>query len=408
MIPFIDEWLHRVIFRTLPGSETAAYTDALFMMIFWFSMFFFVLLMTLMVYWTIKYRRRPGVPAEVSPHHNTPLEILWTVIPSSGLLVIFVLGFWGYMSKVVPASGALELKVTANMWNWVITYPTGVQSTEVQPLNEDDIDYPVFYVPENTAIALRMSSQDVIHSFWIPDFRTKMDVYPNRFTGYTFRTPQLGASEYVTDISGEEPVQIPGRDMYVFCAEYCGDDHSRMAATLRVVPQHVYEEKLRSFESSGDPILDGKRLHAVRCASCHSVDGSPNTGPSWLNLYGSEGAVTVGGLTEIVVKDANYMRESIYVPNAKIVVGYAGNMPSFQGQLSEPQFEALLAYMRSISVHAGNPPAATDPDADTPAGPDAEAGDGLFDTTVVDPTADLTNDPANAPEPSMNPDGGER
>jgi cytochrome c oxidase subunit 2 len=408
MIPFIDEWLHRVIFRTLPGSETAAYTDALFMMIFWFSMFFFVLLMTLMVYWTIKYRRRPGVPAEVSPHHNTPLEILWTVIPSSGLLVIFVLGFWGYMSKVVPASGALELKVTANMWNWVVTYPTGVQSTEVQPLNEDDIDYPVFYVPENTAIALRMSSQDVIHSFWIPDFRTKMDVYPNRFTGYTFRTPQLGASEYVTDISGEEPVQIPGRDMYVFCAEYCGDDHSRMAATLRVVPQHVYEEKLRSFESSGDPILDGKRLHAVRCASCHSVDGSPNTGPSWLNLYGSEGAVTVGGLTEIVVKDANYMRESIYVPNAKIVVGYAGNMPSFQGQLSEPQFEALLAYMRSISVHAGNPPAATDPDADTPAGPDAEAGDGLFDTTVVDPTADLTNDPANAPEPSMNPDGGER
>lgn len=405
MIPFIDQWLQRFIFRTTPGSDAAAYTDALFLMIFWFSMFFFVLLMTLMVYWTIKYRRRPGIPAPVSPHHNTPLEILWTVIPSSGLLVIFVLGFWGYMDKVVPAAGALELRVNANMWNWVVTYPSGVQSTEVQPLSEDDTSYPIFYVPENTAVALRMSSQDVIHAFWIPDFRTKMDVYPNRYTGYTFRTPELADDEYVTDTSGDEPVQIPGRDMYVFCAEYCGRDHSRMAATLRVVPQHLYEEKLRSFESSGDPVVDGQRLHAVRCASCHSVDGSPNTGPSWLNLYGSEGAVVVDGQTQTVTKDPNYIRESIYVPNAKIVAGYAGNMPSFQGQLSENQLEAIIAYMRTISIHAPAD-AATGADAAAQSDPDPAQSDP--DPTDQPDSQPDAGSPDTAPEPSTNPDGGKR
>jgi cytochrome c oxidase subunit 2 len=342
------------------------------MMIFWFSVFFFVLLMTLMVYWTIKYRRRPGVPAPVSPHHNTPLEILWTVVPSSALLVIFLLGFWGYMSKVVPPTGAIELRVSANMWNWVITYPGGEQSTESAPISDDDIGYPVFYVPEDTPISLRMSSQDVIHAFWIPDFRTKMDVYPNRYTGYVFHTPKLRSDEFVTDISGENPAQLPGRDMWVFCAEYCGTEHSRMAATLRVVPREVYEEKLRSFGSTGDPIKDGQRLHAVRCASCHSVDGSPGTGPTWQNLYGYEGPVTAAGQTINATKDANYIRESIYDPNAKVVAGYAANMPSFQGQLDEQQLEAIIAFMRSISDRGGLDEAAPEnPEGDNP-GPNVD------------------------------------
>lgn len=186
-----QSWLTRLIFRSEAASDAAVFTDALFMMIFWFSVFFFVLLMGLMIYWTIKYRRRPGVPAPVSPHHNTPLEIIWTVVPSSGLLVIFVLGFWGYMEKVTPVSGALELKVDAWKWGWNITYPNGAESPEAQPLSEGDWDFPIFYVPEDTPVSLRMSSQDVIHAFWIPAFRTKMDVYPNRYTGFTFHTPRL-------------------------------------------------------------------------------------------------------------------------------------------------------------------------------------------------------------------------
>lgn len=381
-------WLHKLIFRSVPGSDAAAWSDALFMMIFWFSVFFFVLLMGLMVYWTIKYRRRPGVPAPVSPHHNTPLEIIWTVVPSSALLVIFLLGFQGYMDKMVAPTGALELQVSAWKWGWAITYPNGAQSPEARYLEQsaDGTEvgnkYPIFYVPENTAVSLRMSSQDVIHAFWIPDFRTKMDVYPNRYTGYVFHTPVLGMDETVLDESTGQT--IPGRDMWVFCAEYCGDEHSRMAATLRVVPRQIYEQKINDWGAPKNPIKLGESLHITRCAVCHSVDGAPGTGPTWKNLFGYEGQMADGST---VLKDDNYIRESIYMPQAKIVAGYAGNMPSFQGQLDETQLNGIIAYMKFLSDRGG--PAEGEPAADQPA------------EQPTEPTPDT------APEPSSSTDGGE-
>lgn len=353
-----QSWLSKLIFRAAPASDSAAWSDGLFMMIFWFSTFFFVLLMVLMVYWTVKYRRRPGVPAPVSPHHNTPLEIIWTVVPSSALLVIFLLGFQGYLSKTVAPTGALELRVSAWKWGWAVTYPNGAQSPETKFLEESadgtvvGNKYPIFYVPENTAVNLRMSSQDVIHAFWIPDFRTKMDVYPNRFTGYVFHTPTLGLEEEVFDESVGQ--NIPGRDMWVFCAEYCGDEHSRMAATIRVVPQFIYEQKLAEWNAPKDPVELGKQIHEGRCAICHSVNGTPGTGPTWKDLYGSQGLMADGST---VLKDDNYIRESIYIPAAKIVAGYAGNMPSFQGQLDEVQLNGLIAYMKKLSQFAPDEPA---------------------------------------------------
>jgi cytochrome c oxidase subunit II len=383
-------WLHKLIFRSVPGSDAAAWSDALFMMIFWFSVFFFVLLMGLMVYWTIKYRRRPGVPAPVSPHHNTPLEIIWTVVPSSALLVIFLLGFQGYMDKMVAPTGALELQVTAFKWGWNVTYPNGASSTEVKKLevSEDGTmvgnDYPVFYVPENTAVSLRMSSQDVIHAFWIPDFRTKMDVYPNRYTGYVFHTPVLGMDETVLDESSGQ--NIPGRDMWVFCAEYCGDEHSRMAATLRVVPQQIYERKIEEFKGGNlTPVELGALLYKAKgCAVCHSVDGAIGTGPTWKNLFGYEGQMTDG---TTVLKDDNYIRESIYTPQVKVVAGYAGNMPSFQGQLDETQLNGIIVYMKTLSDRGGV--AEGEPATDQPAELPAEST------------------PDTAPEPSSSTDGGE-
>ncbi|MFK7884279.1 MAG: cytochrome c oxidase subunit II [Phycisphaerales bacterium] len=367
-----QSWHHKLIFRTPPGSETAAWSDGLFMMIFWFSAFFFVLLMGLMVYWTIKYRRRPGVPAPSSPHHNTPLEIIWTVVPSSALLVIFLFGFQGYLAKMVVPSQALELRVTGLKWAWDAVYPSGVRSTEQQRLEESEDgtlignDYPIIYVPENTAISLKMSSKDVIHAFWIPAFRSKIDVYPNRYTGYTFKTPSVGVDDFVYD--NKQETDIPGIDMWVFCAEYCGDDHSRMAATIRVVSRDLYEQKLESFGDTGDPVLNGKNLHAGLCAVCHSVDGSPGTGPSWLDVYGSEGQMNDGS---VVLKDDNYLRESILVPGAKIVAGYAGNMPSFQGQLKDEQLDWIIAYMKSISQYAPEPALIDGEPAD--GAPDAES-----------------------------------
>ncbi|MEM9373915.1 MAG: c-type cytochrome, partial [Planctomycetota bacterium] len=287
----------------------------------------------------------------------------------------FVLGFQGYLDKMVSPSQALHLNVSAWKWGWAVKYPNGAESPEVQYIEFDESagtkgnQYPIFYVPENTDVTLQMSSQDVIHAFWIPDFRTKMDIYPNRYTGYSFRTPALDAQEQVLDPTTDEMIQ--GRDMWVFCAEYCGDEHSRMAATLRIVPRATYEAKLEEWGAPKDPVELGKAIHAGRCAICHTLDGSPNTGPTWLNLYGSSGQMADGSTVE---KDANYLRESILVPNAKIVAGYAGNMPSFQGQLNDVQLDGLLAFMRSISEFAPEEPI-IDGEPAEPAEPDEAASD---------------------------------
>lgn len=359
-------FFQKIIFGGHSASEAGAWSDGLFMMILWFSIFFFVLLMGLVAFFVIKYRRRPGVPAQPSPSHNIHIEILWTVVPSASLLVMFVLGFRGYAMKMVSPDNAMELRVDAWKWAWKVTYPNGASSPETNFLSikdnmpeveagtatnwikETGLEYPVFYVPENTSIRLKMNSQDVIHSFWIPEFRTKMDVIPNRYTGYGFHTPKLKSSDTVLDTSSM--MQIPGRDMWIFCAEYCGDEHSRMAATLRVVPQETFDEKVKLWGTPKDPIVLGESLYKTMCKICHTVDGSPGTGPTWMSGngmgYGYMAAMTDGSE---VMRDDNYYRESILDPNAHVVAGFVPSMPTFQGQLSEDDINGLIAYIKSLS-----------------------------------------------------------
>jgi cytochrome c oxidase subunit 2 len=268
--------------------------------------------------------------------------------------------------KMVSPDSAMELKVDAWKWAWKVTYPNGASSPETNFLSFKDnmaafevgeadsweqskgLEYPVFYVPEDTAISLRMNSQDVIHSFWIPEFRTKMDVIPNRYTGYGFHTPKLRDSDKVLDTSSM--LQIPGRDMWIFCAEYCGDEHSRMAATLRIVPQETYDAKIKEWGTPKDPIVLGESLFKTMCKICHSVDGTPGTGPTWSSGngmgFGYEAALADGSSA---MRDDNYYRESILEPNAKVVSGYVPSMPSFQGQLSEDDIHGLITYIKSLS-----------------------------------------------------------
>ena len=355
--------LQEMVFGKTPAaSEAAAWSDGLFMMITWFSIFFFVLLMGLMVYFTIKYRRRPGVPAQPSPHHNTLLEIFWTVVPSSSMLVMFVLGFWGYSYKIVSPDNAMELRIQGMKWSWVATYPNGATSPETQALSkvvdtENNIvtqgkQYPIFYIPEDTDVKLSMMATDVIHSFWIPEFRTKMDVVPNRFTGYGFRTPKLTANDtYAHQETGEV---MSGRDMWIFCAEYCGDDHSRMAATLRVVSREVYDQKMIDWGVQLSPIDAGEKIWKQVCASCHQIDGTKLVGPTWNSVANADGQFGYGYAAELtdgttVMRDANYYRESILDPNAKIVKGFAPAMVSYQGILSDEDIDNVIAFIQSIS-----------------------------------------------------------
>jgi len=355
-----------MIFGEDAASIAGAESDAMFMMIFWFSVFFFVLLMALMVWFAFKYRRRPGVPAQPSPHHNTLLEIFWTVVPSSSMLVFFILGFQGYTKKVVAPDTALELKINAMKWSWTAVYPNGAKSPEQQPLSyhkdpetgvvTKGLDFPIFYVPEDTEVRLKMVSADVIHSFWIPDFRTKLDVMPNRYTGFGFKTPKLTADDFGQDqFTGEAMI---ARDMWVFCAEYCGDEHSRMAATIRVVPMDVYQEKIASWAVKGTPIEEGVKIWNAMCKICHTIDGTANTGPTWshANIGGLDygyGYDAVLGDGTTVPRDDNYYRESILDPNSQVVSGYVAAMPAFGAQLSEEDIFNVIAFIKSLSDRGG-------------------------------------------------------
>lgn len=343
--------VHRWFFRPTGRSMHADEIDSLFIGIWWLSVVCFVVLMFLMVYWAFKYRRRPGQIAPASPSHNTPLEIAWTVIPLGILAIIFFKGFHGYMAHVVVPAGALELDLTAQKWDWTITYPGGENSPEKVRVGDKDV--PVFTVPANTPVKIRMKSIDVIHSFWVPDFRGKFDVMPNRYTVYWFQADDPKGGQVLPP--GSPAAGAPYEDHWVFCAEYCGDSHSEMSAIIRVVPPAAYEKIIGTWGTAGmTPVQLGKRTWTVKCSSCHTIDGKAGTGPTWKDVYGHEVAFTDG--TKYTAEQmgdgvffANYVRESILEPSKRIVSGFGNQMVSFQGQIKEEEIDGVIAFLKSIS-----------------------------------------------------------
>ncbi|MEM1071550.1 MAG: cytochrome c oxidase subunit II [Planctomycetota bacterium] len=360
----INDLLIRLFFRDNASSEVAsglAGSDGLYLFIWWVGVFFFVLLMGLMFWFCWKYRRRPGVAPERSSSHNTALEITWSVVPTLILVVIFFWGFDGYLRSQMPAGHAEQIDTTALMWNWEMTYDNGGFSAETVTMGNKDA--PVFYVPAGQPVQLRMSSKDVIHSFWVPDFRTKLDVMPNRYTPYQFTTEPLASGDprvKTMDITKGELVlkDAQYRDHWIFCAEYCGDSHSEMVGVLRVVEPSVFKtwKETPAYGVIDPPDEVGEIVYKAKgCAVCHSVDGSNNTGPTWLNAYGKPVRFADG--TELSQADLdadpfawdNYIRESIILPHVKIHEGYANAMASYDGRLSDVEMRGLIAYIRSLS-----------------------------------------------------------
>lgn len=356
-----DAPLRNLLFRSPTENAAAAPTDNLFMWILWFSVICFVGLMFVMMYWVVVYRRRPGVPPTPSPGHNTPLELAWTIIPLIPLAYIFFTGFDTYLRKLVAPANAYEIIITGKKWAWSAKYPNGAESAITKALGARP--QPVFPVPGGVPVKLRMSSQDVIHSFWIPDMRMKQDVVPNRYTSYWFQAqdPSLsGADVQIAkdgDGTGLEP-GTPYRDHWVFCAEYCGDLHAEMLGIIRVVPEAAFTTLVAGMTGANlSPVDLGRKLYVSRgCNACHSIDGGKNTGPTFQNLYARAHEFTDGSAlsTEDMTGDgfANYVRESILVPGAKIVKGYPNQMPSFQGQFNDREINAMIAFIKSISDKA--------------------------------------------------------
>ena len=364
-LPWHDLW-----FSDHAATTAATHTDWMFMWLFWFCTAWFVVLMGLMVYFVIRYRRRPGQIAPYSPSHNTLLEVAWTVLPSLTLVFMFFEGFKSYADAVVAPGDAIEMQLKAKKWQWSLIYPNGTESPEQTTTSPSGpVPVQIFYVPEGTPIKWRMSSVDVLHSFWVPAFRIKFDVFPNRYTTYWFKATNLDTSDPKTKtFSADDKVngKFAGRpyiDHYIFCAEYCGDQHSEMAGIIRIVPMDVYLAKIEGWASESlEPWQIGERVYQ-QCVACHSIDGKANTGPTWKNLFGHEVEFTDG--TSISAADmsddtkfANYIRESVYTPAKRIVKGYANGMSSFQGLLNEKQLDGVIAYMKRLSDKGAPQPAA--------------------------------------------------
>jgi cytochrome c oxidase subunit 2 len=342
-----DLWL-----RGASASDIGRESDEMFMFLFWFCVVWFVGLMALMAYFVWKYRARKGVAGPRSSSHNTPLEITWTIVPTILLVVIFFKGFWAYIDKVVAPGDSMELNLTGFRWSWTLAYPNGAETTEFKTIGSRPV--PIFYLPEDTNVRFRMNSSDVMHSFWIPDYRIKQDLLPNRYTQVWIRSAKTEAGSSLDHpkpfLKGQ-----PYTEHMIFCAEYCGNEHSEMAAVLRIVPKPAFEAWLKDLAENVDPVTLGQNVWRGKCMSCHSVDGSDNTGPTWLGLRTRDSAFQDGSVLTVAQKAddtvfENYILESTRYPAKQVVVGRGNNMTAFPpSSLSDKQLSGVIAYIKTLS-----------------------------------------------------------
>ena len=317
------------------ASTVAQSVDFTFDVITWISYFFFAIITFAIVYFAIKYRRKDHVTATGGPKHNTTLEITWTVIPLILVGVIFYVGLEGYLNLQQAPEGCYEVQVTAQKWSWTFDHPD-YAVTQVGELT----------VPVGQPVRLLMTSNDLLHSLWIPSFRVKMDVIPARFTSLWFEATKVGTYRLA-------------------CTEYCGKDHSNMLAVVNVVPKDEFKPMMVKLASEyEDMSIEQLPAYAInrlynRCQSCHTLDGSKNIGPSFKGLWDrvSKGDVTftsgeklsdlLGPSTEYEVPE-NYIRQSLTTPQKHIVQGYLGAMPTFQSQLKEKQILAIIEMFKRL------------------------------------------------------------
>lgn len=292
-------------------------------------------------YFILRYRQRPGEtrPAQPSPSLRAPGAFWFELSVIGFLLMLFVgwwvLGFRQFVALEVPPSNALDVYVTAKQWMWTFAYPNGRTSNAV------------IYVPAHRPVRLLMSSRDVIHSFYVPAFRVKKDVVPGRMTSLWFEAL--------------EPGSYP-----VYCTEYCGEGHSTMRAEVVALSDEDYVAQLQRLpqldlgtpgyvapvaaDGLEPPQLSlaemGERVAVAKgCMRCHTADGAPHIGPTWLGVYGSQVPLADGAS---VVADAAYLTHSMMDPQAQLRGGFRPLMPSYQGLLGPAEVGALVEYIRAL------------------------------------------------------------
>src|SRR5687768_14857867 len=292
------------------ASITTRNVDWVWDFMIWMSVLTALAIFVAMTHFVTRYRaksRAANEDAEKSAEHNTTLEIAWSVLPLFVCIALFVWGFKGFVDLRTPPREALELHATGQKWKWTFDYkcPTG-------GMTEDTL-----HVPIDRPVRMLINSVDVLHSLYFPSFRTKMDAVPGRYTDLWFQATKAG-------------------DFPIFCAEYCGTQHSDMLAHAIVHPPGEYEKWLDETCKKADSLVGperGKQLFTKQgCDVCHTTDGTPKIGPTWKGMFGKMETMADGRSHKV---DENYLRESMLDPAAKVVKGYAPSMPTYQGKLSD-------------------------------------------------------------------------
>jgi len=334
------------------ASTTAPQVDALYLFIIGITVAISTLTAILLFYFAIKYRRRR--PDEVPPqiHGSLRLELVWTIIPLFVVLFIFGWSVRVYFRMIVAPENALELYVTGRQWMWKLQHPGGQREVlGYLPTPGDQPDFgSEMHIPVDVPVKLLLASEDVIHSFFIPDFRVKQDAVPGRYTTMWFQATK------------------PGR-YRVFCAEYCGVNHAKMGGWVVAQEQTEFEKWLASKADRSLALKGRQRFLQFLCISCHSADQDAR-GPMLEAIYKQKRVMQDGST---VIADETYLRESILNPRAKIAAGFQPIMPTFQGQINEDELTELIAYLKSLK--RGDIPKrneATEPPAVKPESPPPE------------------------------------
>ncbi|HEX8283828.1 MAG TPA: cytochrome c oxidase subunit II [Pyrinomonadaceae bacterium] len=306
-----------VPFSPEQASTFAPHVDALYAYLIALTAFFTLGITAAIIFFAVKYRRRQAGELPRPVHGSMVLELTWTIIPLMISMTIFVWGASIFFKAYRAPQQAMEVYVVGKQWMWKFQHQTGQRE-----INE-------LHVPVGARVKLTMTTEDVIHSFYVPAFRIKQDVVPGRYLQTWFEATKAGK-------------------YYLFCTEYCGTNHSGMGGYVYVMEPTAYQQWLAGGTGTESAASQGKKLFQERgCASCHQVEagGQQGRGPTLYGLFGKQQAVEGGASVTV---DEAYVRESILNPQAHIAAGFENIMPTFQGQLSEEQILQLVAYVRSL------------------------------------------------------------
>jgi cytochrome c oxidase subunit II len=300
------------------ASSNAHRVDALCLFELGIVFFFTALICILILTFAIRYRRGARVDRSRPPLASRKMEVAWVIVPLIISLVMYVWSTNVYFDLYEPPGDAFEISVVAKQWMWYLQHPEG--RSEINEL----------HIPVGQAVKLTMTSQDVIHSFFVPAFRVKQDVLPNRYTSLWFRPTKVGRH-------------------HLFCAEYCGTNHSQMVGWVYVMEPADYERWLMNGGPGPSRAEEGERLFVRHyCAGCHRGSQIVRA-PHLEGVYGHPVPIQKGQDVEFVTADDRYIRDSILMPKSEVVAGYEPVMPSYKERISEPDLLKILAYIKSLA-----------------------------------------------------------